>query len=217
MARPQSELTKFLLSLPTSLSTAEVVAKAKQRGMKTSESNVNRVRQMARSGPGRKPARVPAKQVASPKPPKSTPHAGDAKEPSKSDFVRSFPPSTPANDIIAAARKKGMSLSVGYVYNLRTAENARAGKSKRSGPSRSATTSPRPSSSGGQARETQRTEASRATTGAAPEQPIARETVTGSSETAFRSTALALILERGISAATAVLDQISTKLRSAAT
>jgi hypothetical protein len=231
MARPQSDLTKFLLSLPTSLSTAEAVAKAKEKGMETSESNVNRVRQMGRRAPGAKPAgrakaakggkaakpaSAPAKKaaaVAALSGSKDSAPTSDAGKQSKSDFVRSFPATTRANDIVAAAKTKGMKLSVGYVYNIRTAENARAGKPKRSRSPRGGQSVVKKAapSLGGQARAAQVREARRA---APPAAPRATE---GDAEGAFRSAAVALILERGIATAREVLDQISAKLRSAAT
>jgi len=46
MARPISETTTFILSLPTTLPAKEVLAKAKARGIKTSENNVHRVRRI---------------------------------------------------------------------------------------------------------------------------------------------------------------------------
>jgi hypothetical protein len=50
MARPISKTTKFILSLPKTLSVREVLAKAKAGGMKTSESNIHRVRRLHRKG-----------------------------------------------------------------------------------------------------------------------------------------------------------------------
>jgi hypothetical protein len=46
MARPISKTTKFILSLPKALSAKEVLAKAKARGIVTSENNVHRVRRL---------------------------------------------------------------------------------------------------------------------------------------------------------------------------
>jgi hypothetical protein len=46
MARPISETTKFILSLPKTLTAKEVLAKAKAGGLETSESNVHRVRRL---------------------------------------------------------------------------------------------------------------------------------------------------------------------------
>jgi hypothetical protein len=68
MPRPQSALTKFILSLPPSTSVKEVTAKANARGMKTSEANVHRVRRLqARKGRPAKPA-VPAQKAPPSKP-----------------------------------------------------------------------------------------------------------------------------------------------------
>ena len=50
---------------------------------------------------------------------------------SKASFVRSFPPSTPANEIVSKAKSKGIKLDVRYVYSIRTAAKAKA-KTKRS-------------------------------------------------------------------------------------
>jgi hypothetical protein len=38
----------------------------------------------------------------------------------KAQFVRSMPASTPAKEVVAAAKKKGISLSENYIYNLRS-------------------------------------------------------------------------------------------------
>lgn len=44
MARPISPLTKFILSLPRETSVGDVIAKAKDKGLKTSAGNVHQVR-----------------------------------------------------------------------------------------------------------------------------------------------------------------------------
>jgi hypothetical protein len=49
MARPRSSLSKFILSLPTSLTAKEVLAQLKAKGMKTTESNVYRVRRLTKA------------------------------------------------------------------------------------------------------------------------------------------------------------------------
>jgi hypothetical protein len=46
MGRPISKTTKFILALPRNLSAREVLAKATASGLKTSESNVHRVRRL---------------------------------------------------------------------------------------------------------------------------------------------------------------------------
>jgi hypothetical protein len=43
----------------------------------------------------------------------------------KSAFVRSLPPDTPAKDVVEAAKAKGMTMSVAYVYTIRTAARAK--------------------------------------------------------------------------------------------
>jgi len=44
MARPPSTLSKFILSLPRNLPVKDVIAKAKAKGLKATESNIYRVR-----------------------------------------------------------------------------------------------------------------------------------------------------------------------------
>jgi hypothetical protein len=44
MARPISDLTKFILSQPSGTSVAEVIAAADAQGLSASQSNVHRVR-----------------------------------------------------------------------------------------------------------------------------------------------------------------------------
>jgi hypothetical protein len=50
----------------------------------------------------------------------------------KSDFVRSLDPSIPAAEVVAMAEKKGIKLTTGLVYNIRSSANA-AGKSSGKG------------------------------------------------------------------------------------
>ncbi|HEX9619534.1 MAG TPA: hypothetical protein VF989_05335 [Polyangiaceae bacterium] len=38
----------------------------------------------------------------------------------KARFVRTLPPGTPAKEVVAAAKKKGITISENYVYNLRS-------------------------------------------------------------------------------------------------
>lgn len=47
------------------------------------------------------------------------------KQINKSDFVRAFKPGTPAKDIVAAAKKKGIKLSDRYVYVIRSADKTK--------------------------------------------------------------------------------------------
>ena len=58
MARPQSETSKFILSLPHSMSAKDVLAAVKKKGLKTTEGNIYRVRRLGKKKPG-KPAAAP--------------------------------------------------------------------------------------------------------------------------------------------------------------
>lgn len=51
------------------------------------------------------------------------------KKGTKTDFVRSLPADMPAKDVVARAKEAGFVVSVPYVYNIRTASNARARRS----------------------------------------------------------------------------------------
>jgi hypothetical protein len=57
MARPISKTTQFILTLPKTLPAKEVLARAKARGIETSENNVHRVRRLhAASAPAKTPS-----------------------------------------------------------------------------------------------------------------------------------------------------------------
>jgi hypothetical protein len=73
MARPQSETSKLILSLPNSLSAKDVMAALKKKGMKTTESNIYRVRRLGKKKSGRPAAgaiSAPAKRRG--RPPKAS-------------------------------------------------------------------------------------------------------------------------------------------------
>ena len=133
MARPQSELTKFILSMPpTTLTAKEVVAKAKDRGMTTSEANVHRVRAMMKghAKQGAKGAQ-PAKAAAS-APKKAASTAGKGGQSgqtgmSKADFVRNLPSTMPAKEVARKAKASGLSITEHYVYKIRSAANKKGG------------------------------------------------------------------------------------------
>jgi hypothetical protein len=127
MARPRSELTHFILSLPTTVPVREVVAKAKERGMATSETNVHRVRKLQKSGKatgGKKSAKVAAPSQAK----ANGTHAPGSTQ-SVAEFVRSVPASVPVKDVVRQAKAAGLKLSRNYVYRVRAG-------SKSSGPKR---------------------------------------------------------------------------------
>ena len=128
MATPKSTLSKFILSLPTTLTGAQVVERAKARGLKTSRANVSRVRNLFR-GPSKKSAPVPktvtstaAKtEAAKPSPTTSNPR-------SKAEFVRSFPTSTSPKEIVKKAKAAGIKLGSAYVYNVWTRDKTGTAK-----------------------------------------------------------------------------------------
>ena len=101
----------FIRQQPASMTGPQVVAKAKEAGLKLSSQLVYAVRgrgKPRKASTGRKP-------VAAAKPAK----AGSTK--SKAAFVRGLPSSTPAKDVVAKAKAAGMKLTTSYVYNVRGA------------------------------------------------------------------------------------------------
>ncbi len=78
MARPKSQLSKFIEGLPADLPVKQVVARAKEAGFTTSESNVQRVRYLARKQAKR--AGVPASKPSTPS--KAAPSKAAASAPS---------------------------------------------------------------------------------------------------------------------------------------
>jgi hypothetical protein len=130
----------FIRKLPATLSSREIVAKAKAAGIKFDERYVYRIRALARSKRkgGAKPglARTAAPNVASvsaaPKPTTT-----------KAAFVRSLPSTIPAKAVVAQAKAAGMKLSTTYVYIVRAAakENRGLVRAGRSVPRPIATTS----------------------------------------------------------------------------
>jgi hypothetical protein len=120
MARPISETTTFILSLPTTLPAKEVLAKAKARGIKTSENNVHRVRRIhGRSKQAIAKALTSAAAKAAPARVEAGPNES-AVAPTKSDFVRSFPLNTPAKQIVQKGTAAGIELDVRYVHKVQS-------------------------------------------------------------------------------------------------
>jgi hypothetical protein len=60
MARPRSAVSKFILSLGHEVSAKDVLARLKAKGMKSTESNVYRVRRLGRKS-GTKPVSTPTR------------------------------------------------------------------------------------------------------------------------------------------------------------
>jgi hypothetical protein len=108
----------FIRQQPSSLSAAEIVAKAKAAGIKFAPVLVYKVRGRAKvksSAAKKTSAMVTAPTTATTMPAKS-----------KSAFIRSLPSSMPAKEVVKQAKAAGIKLNVGYVYNVR-----QAAKSKR--------------------------------------------------------------------------------------
>ena len=138
MARPQSDLTKYILSLPTTLGPKAVVAKAKEKGYVTSEKNVHRVRSAKRKS-GAAPAA--AKKASPPKAarksaPKATAKRGAKGGVNKSAFVRGLATSMSAKDVVDKAKAAGITLSEKYVYNVRASHRTRGASAPKRGPGR---------------------------------------------------------------------------------
>src|SRR5579859_4856077 len=109
MAAKKKTMSKsdFIRSLPATLSGSQVVAKAKEAGMKLSSTLVYAVRGRAKgNGKGNTSSKVSASTKTGT---------------SKAAFVRGLPSSTPAKEVVAKARAAGMKLTESYVYNVRGA------------------------------------------------------------------------------------------------
>lgn len=116
MARPISKTTKFILTLPKSLPAKEVLARAKARGIETSENNVHRVRRL-HAVPTKTPSNSPL--PAAPKAPVAAKVVAGAPS-TKSEFVRRFPLNTPAKQVVESAKAAGIKLDTTYVYKVQS-------------------------------------------------------------------------------------------------
>jgi 1,4-alpha-glucan branching enzyme len=158
MARPQSPLTKFIVSQPATATSAEVAAKAKEAGHATDAGYVTQVRKRiaasrkaaAAAKSAKKPARArpagkkSAAEKATPKKTGATKPAAATKpvetktaaagEPSlsKSDWIRAQPASLAAAEVVAKAKAAGMKIEPVLVYKVRT--RVKESASKKAGP-----------------------------------------------------------------------------------
>jgi hypothetical protein len=138
MPKPAISKSDFIRSLPSTMSPAEAVAKAKAQGLKLSRSLVY----MVRGRPGGK-----AKKAA----PKKTPtvtngSAATSSVQSKADFVRSLPRDTPVRDVVEKAKVAGIKIGDAYVHNVRgrDAMVAKRGRKARTASVRKGAGVPRP-------------------------------------------------------------------------
>jgi hypothetical protein len=128
MATPKSTLSKFILSLPTTLTGAQVVERAKARGLKTSRANVSRVRNLFR-GPSKKSVPAPKTVTGTAaKTEAAKPSAMTSKPRSKAEFVRSFPSTASPKEIVKKAKAAGIKLGAAYVYNVWTRDKTGTAK-----------------------------------------------------------------------------------------
>jgi hypothetical protein len=133
--------TAFVQGLPNNTPAKEVVAKAAAEGITISEAYVHTIRSAAKRGAKAKDAKAPAKKAAkkeeaaaaaapakaeAPKK-KRGKRAGKGGGPSKREFIESLPRETPVSEVIAAAKKAGLSVSSNYVYLLRSAAKKAGG------------------------------------------------------------------------------------------
>jgi hypothetical protein len=205
MARPISDLTKFILSQPSGMSVTDVIAAADAQGLSASQSNVHRVRanfEMATDGSvvskGKNgAARAPiAKAMPTKATAKASPSAVVAKAASpktKTEYVRGLADMKPAA-IVEQGKRDGVKLSLAYVYNIRR-DSKRAGTTsapavtivKRTSPAKTVHAVSAPT---------------------AVYQPGPDDT-----EKTMRAAVLAVVLGHGVDRARGVVDAVVAKLR----
>jgi hypothetical protein len=124
MARPKSEVTKFILSLPVEVSAAEVVRLAAAQGFATTDFNVYRVRRLARQARDAAAKKRSGITSASRKgvvrnatTPTKKPNLAPL---SKSDFIRSQPAAATTAEVVQAAKAAGITLDPHLVYKVRS-------------------------------------------------------------------------------------------------
>jgi hypothetical protein len=118
MPTPKSKLSKFILSLPSTLTGAQVVERVKATGMKTSRANVSRVRGLY----GAKAVKTAPTKAAAPASSKTT---------NRSDFIRAQPASMSPADVVAKGKAEGIKFGRSLVYMVRGAATAKKGVAKK--------------------------------------------------------------------------------------
>jgi hypothetical protein len=119
MPTPKSKLSKLILSLPSTLSGAQVVDQVKANGMKTSRANVSRVRALY----GAKGDKTAPATPEAPATSKTTLNG--------SDFIRAQPASMSPAEVVAKAKTEGIEFSPSLVYMVRRAKTAKKGAAKK--------------------------------------------------------------------------------------
>ncbi|MFI5300879.1 MAG: hypothetical protein ACHREM_22585 [Polyangiales bacterium] len=144
-ATPQTK-TGFVLSIPRDVPAADVVAKAKAAGITLSLNGVHKIRSIAKlsrkkKNAKKKAAKAPVASTAAPAKKTAAPAkkaAPAAKAPAKAApkrrrrgrsnpkkaFITAQPRTMPAMEVVAAAKKAGLSVSLDYVYKTRSKSGA---------------------------------------------------------------------------------------------
>ena len=115
--------TKFVLSLPYAMSVGEVVSKAKEAGLVISEGYVSNIRSNAKSKKRKSAGGKKGKAKRAAATTKTTvvaPSTERGRGGSKSAFVRSQPRHLKAAEVVKAAKKSGLKISLDYVYKVRS-------------------------------------------------------------------------------------------------
>lgn len=115
--------TSFVLSLPSEMPAKDVVAKAKEAGISLTEKAVYKTRYLARNKAPRAAKKAPVKAaVKAPSKPAEAPKKAGKRGPgdgSGSAFIRQQALSLKAGEVVAAAAKKGITITAGLVYSVR--------------------------------------------------------------------------------------------------
>jgi hypothetical protein len=110
--KTQTSNSAFIRQQPTTMSTVEIIEKGKAAGLTIRPGLVYEVRRATKA------RKAVAKKTASTVTKKSAKSVQ-----SKADFVRSNR-NLPPKEVVAKAKASGISLDVGYVYNVRGADKA---------------------------------------------------------------------------------------------
>jgi hypothetical protein len=123
----------FIRSLPVTMSASEVVAKAKEAGIKIGSSLIYMVRgpKGGKSAPKKSAVKKPSSNKATPKKTTAPAAPGTAKSAgvSKSDFIRLHPGLSVA-EVVAAGKDQGLSFSTTLVYAVRGEKKGKATSNK---------------------------------------------------------------------------------------
>jgi hypothetical protein len=136
--------TSFVMGLPRDMSAKEVIKRAKAQGLALSEAHVYKIRSTNKDKAKSKPASkaVAPKGETKGRSSKANGDAAEAAAPSpaatssmsKRDFVLSFGSSTPAAEILAQAKARGLSLSKAYLYTIRSNKAPNKAPKDKAGP-----------------------------------------------------------------------------------